>query len=166
MIDKIFTIENSEITISSNTLLIPELKAIVDKYNDASKALAYCAFLVSPSSPYSDLEQEEREKILLVDYAGDFKPTDKEICDAIIKLELLYPSTTVNYFKSTQILVNKLALYSRTVIIDDSRETGNIQHVLKIVEKCGNTIEQFRKLEKAKDEELRARGDRDIGYDQ
>jgi hypothetical protein len=57
-------------------------------------------------------------------------------------------------------------LYSRTVIIDDSRETGNIQHVLKIVEKCGNTIEQFRKLEKAKDEELRARGDRDIGYDQ
>lgn len=165
MIDKIFEVENSAIVLSPHCLLIPELKAIVDKYEDYFNALAYCAYMTSPKSPYSDLEGDLREETLINDYPGDYKLTDIEICQAIDKLELLYPSTTINYFKSTQILVNKLALYSRTVTIDDSKETGNIQHVLKIVEKCGNTINQFRQLEKAKDDELKTVGNHDLAYD-
>ena len=166
LVDKIFVIDNNQVTVSVDCLLIPQLKAVVDKYDDHIQALTYCAYMVSPQSPYSDLEKDLKEETLLSDYPGSYKVTDIEICQAIDKLEDLYPSTTTNYFKSTKILVDKLGVYSRTVIIDDSRETGNIQHVLKIVEKCGKTISEFRILEAAKNEELKTRGNHQLGYDQ
>ena len=166
MIDKIFTIESQQIVITPDCLLIPELKAVVDNYKDNIAALSYCAYLVSPKSPYSDLDKDSKEEVLLKDYPGDYNVTDEIICRAIDKLELLYTSTTINYFNSIKILVDNVALYARTALIDDSKETGNIQHLLKMMDKCGTHIEQFRKLEEAKDSELKTRGNHILAYDQ
>lgn len=167
MKDRIFDIQDKTVLINENVLLIPELKALVDKYEQPVLALAYCYYMTSPSSPYSEYEEDLKEEMLLADYKGDYNKTDLEIANAINKLTEMYKTTVVNYYLSIKKLVDKLATYASTVLVDDSKETGNIQHVLKMVKECGAVITQFKKLEKEKDEELlKTRGNRKLAYDQ
>jgi len=167
MQDRIFTIENNQVVINENCLLIPELKAVVDNYEKPVPALAYVYYMTSIVNPYSELDKDFKQEQILKDYPGDYKPTDEIIIKALDKCDMLYEKAIIKYYESIKGLIYKLQKYNDTVIIDDSKETGNIQHVLKMVEKCGQVIIQFKKAEKERDQELlKTRGNHELAYDQ
>ena len=162
----IFEIRNSKVVVNENVLLIPVLKAVHDKYKNYIQALTYCHYMTHPSSPYRNEDQDLQSDLVYAEYPGDYKPVDKEICKAVEWLQLRYLTTTRKFYLANKKLVEKLAAYAETVILDDSKDTGNITHSLRLVEKCGKIIDEFKKLENRHDDEQRkSRTNSKIAYD-
>lgn len=162
----IFDIVNDQVVINENVLLIPCLKKIKDKYEDYIPALTYVYYMTSPSSPYKNIPELEKSEKIHSEYPGDYSPLDKEITEALSWLEEKYLTPTRRFYLSNKAALEKLGQYLDSVILDDSKETGNIGHVLRMVEKCGKVMEEFKKLEKQNDEEARkTRTKTKIAYD-
>lgn len=168
MKDKIFEIVNNNVILNENTLLIPELAIIKTTYpDDYLAAYTYIHYMSTPLSPYEDLEEDERKFEIKKDYPGSYNATDKVIVEAIRKCKFLYKSTTENFWEACKKGVEKLTVYMNGVIINDSKEDGNIQHVRGILKECGKTIKEFEVLEKARQDKVnRLRGSNKLGYDQ
>ena len=167
MTDKIFEVENGKVILNENVLLIPFLKKIVDKYEDYINALTYLKFYTEITGPYSDFDNEVKSERLLKDFPGDYKITDLEMCEAINRLEEVWRSeTSLRFFYSCRIGVNKLSNYLENVILTDDKENKNIADVQKLIDKCLKTIKDFRNMEKIVEEEvLKTRGNKEIAYD-
>ena len=93
--------------------------------------------------------------------------TDLEICEAITRLEEVWRAeTSLRFFNSCRIGVNKLSNYLEHVILTDSKEEKNIADVQRLIDKCLKTIKDFRSMEKIVEEEvLKTRGNKEIAYD-
>ena len=165
MTDRIFEIDNFQVVINQDILLIPWLKAVHDKYKDNIQALSYCKYMAEPTGVYSDFDEVTKEEKIYQDFPGDYKVTDKEICEAIAKLKECYMSTTVAYFEANKAMVHKLTAYLLATEIDDSKE-GNMAHIRGLLKECKNTIKDFNAAEKEIQEEIRTVGDKEIAYDQ
>jgi hypothetical protein len=155
MID-IFKIENGSIVLDVNILTVPEFKAVIDNYEDHLKIFSIIHHYFHPDSSYFNLDDDEKLSILLKDFKGDFEFTDLMISEAFNKMQMFVEAeTTERYFRSTKRAVEKLSNYLDTVIISDSKEFGNIQHVMKSIENAGKVIESFKKLENARNESMK-----------
>jgi hypothetical protein len=170
MLPEIFTIEKGKVLISPNCLLIPELKAIHDKYEDPIPAFSYLHFKFDPLSPYANMEEDIKEDTLLIDFAGDYTLEDQEMLDAIKKLESLYVTPTYRYYLDSKILLEKLGTFARMTPITTGRD-GNLSALAMQVKSVGKTIQEFKQLEKIVLQELsegkgRTRGNKKIAYDQ
>lgn len=167
MEDRIFDIENGKVVISKNTLLIPWLNVIVEKYKSNINALCYVKYFTDIVGPYSDFSDEVKTSELLKDFPGDYNITDIEITEAIEKLQLRWKNeTTLRHFNSVRRLVNKFSDYADSVILDDGKETNNITSAKSIVKDCLKTIKDFRNMEKIVQEEiLKTRGNKEVAYD-
>lgn len=162
----IFEIVNKNVVVNENVLLVPCLKRVYEKYKDPIQALSYLYFMTYPNSPYRNVPEIDKSDRISKEYPGDYSPLDKEITEALSWLEEHYTSPTRRFYLSNKTAIEKLGQYLDGVILDDSKETGNITHVLRMVEKCGKVIEEFKKLEKQHDEEMRkTRTNTKIAYD-
>lgn len=168
MKDNIFDIVNSKVVINENVLLIPWLKAIEEKYDNVIHALCYCHYFTFVNGPYYTYPEDVRQDKLLKDFPGDYKITDKEICDAINNLHDIRVkyNTVIRYWDSCKILLEKLSDYNQTVILDDGKE-GNMTHVQRNMDKLGQNIKSYTSATKIMEEEQsKARGQTKRGYDQ
>lgn len=167
MKDKIFEIENGKVVINENILLIPYLKAIVDKYEDYINALSFVKFYTDISGPYSDFDEEAKRLKLVEDFPGDYKPTDLEMCVAMERLEEVWrKEPTLHFFHACRTAIRKMANYMENVQITDDKENKNVGDVQKTLDKCLTTIRNFRNTEKLIEEEvLKTRGNKEISYD-
>lgn len=162
----IFEIRDGKVVINENVLLIPRLKAVHEAYEDNIQALSYCHFMTHPASPYRNDDEEFQSELIYKEFPGTYKPVDKVICQAIEWLEARNLTTTRKFYIANKKLVEKLSAYAETVILDDSKDTGNIAHAMRLIEKCGKIIDEFRKLEKRHDEDMRkSRTNAKIAYD-
>lgn len=168
MTDQIFDIENGKVIINTNCLLIPQFKLIHDTYDGDINAFSYIHFMTDLSSPYYNDDKALQSDIVYKEFPGNYKPTDKIICDAY---NLLYnyrvkENVIIRHWEAGRAMVNKLSDYMYTTRLDDSKDTGNITNILRMIDKISNTIKNFRALEKAKNEEqAKLRGDEEIAYD-
>lgn len=161
----IFEIVNGKVVINENVLLIPSLKRVKDKYKQPIQALTYLYYMTYPNSPYRNIPEIDKSDKIVKDFPGDYSPLDIEITEALSWLEEHYLTPTRRFYLSNKVAIEKLGQYLEAVILDDSKETGNISHVLRMVEKCGKVIEEFKKLEKQHDEEMKKRTNTRIAYD-
>jgi ABC-type Fe3+-hydroxamate transport system substrate-binding protein len=71
----------------------------------------------------------------------------------------------VRYYESVKSLVERLSTWANTVVIDDTKE-GNMNYILKMIEKVGTVADNFQRAEKAVIEtEQKTRGNQKIAYD-
>ena len=165
---EIFTIKNNAVQLNLNCLTVPELKAVYEKYpDDYLNVFNYLRFMCDPKSPYMDFEAVDKENKLRPMLKG-VPEIDLEIQDALNALEEIYnSSTTLRFFKNAKRMIDELGNYLGTARIDDSKETGNIQHVLRAAKEIPVIIKNFKESEKAYAEEAKkARGNAKISYDQ
>lgn len=161
---EVFDIQDGRVIINPNILLIPELKEVYEAYGLNAIAFLYYKTSVSTKNPYRTLPEEERDEVLLRDFPGDYHPTDDTIANAILKLESFKP-TAVRYYESIKSLVERLSTWANTVVIDDTKE-GNMNYILKMIEKVGTVADNFQKAEKAVlESEQKTRGNQKIAYD-
>lgn len=166
--DKIFDIENERVVINENCLLIPELSVIAEAYGGDINPFCYVHYMTDLNSPYYYSDKDFQSELVYKSFPGNYKPTDKIICDAV---NFLYDyrvkrNTIIRLWEAGKAMVDKLADYLLTTEIDDSRESGNITNILRTIEKIDKTIANFTKLEKAKlEQEAATRGNQELGYD-
>ena len=162
---KIFDIKDRKVVINPEILLIPELKAVVERYEDPIQPLGFLYFLLSPESPYAHIPEEEKESFLKKEYYGQYSTQDKEMIDARSKLEELWFSPTIRYFKKVKKGLEKLGDYLENTEITEGRD-GNLAQFRQAIKDAGSLIHQFKQLEKAVEEEtLRMKGNAKRAYD-
>ncbi len=168
MSPKILEYEEGRIKITVEAYIVPELKAIIEKYDmEAEPYLAYVHLMTANDSPYINLPEGEKEEVVLYDVInslGDFDTDEPLLKYAIEKLEKLYTSTTKNYYNALKVSIDKMAQYLRNSEITEGKE-GNLSEIIRIHKEAGTTIASFKNIEKQVDEELKAatRGDQEVG---
>jgi hypothetical protein len=164
---EIFVLDNGRVVINPNCLLIPELKAVVKAYKDPVPALSYLHFMYFPKSPYAALPEDTKEEVILLDYEGDYTPSDKEIRMAAQKLQELYKTPTQRFFFNCKKALDRLGEYVASATITEGRD-GNLPQVRDMLKSVGKINQEFKQLEKAYEEEIKAsiRGGAEISYDE
>lgn len=148
-------LDNNKLAINENCLLIPELKALMDKYpEDSIPVLSYVYFMTVPDSPYSNLEEGEKETMISEDVGGTFTLDDELILKAVEKLDKLYETPTMRYYKAIVKSMDNMSTYIATAVLTSGKD-GNLDDVRQIQANAGKTIQSLKQLEKAKDEELK-----------
>lgn len=167
--DYIFDIENDEVVLNHNIYSIPVFKAIKDKYpEDYIQAFNFIHHMTSITSPYYNYKEDERRAILYKDFPGEYHPMHREVAEAESFLfdVRIRENTLINFWNSAKNMLDKMSNYLNSAIIDDSKE-GNISNILRTLEKTDKLMSNFKKLEEQLEKEMaKARGDKDIGYDQ
>lgn len=162
---KIFDVENAQVRINENCLLIPELKAIVEAYADPIPALSFVYFMTDPLGPYGNLPEDKREELVYKDYPGKYTLDDEPLFKAIDKMRLLYETENMRLLKKARLGLEELGRFLSTSKITDGRE-GNLQAYTMALSRIGKISMEFADLEKVVKNELKARGDTNIGYDE
>lgn len=170
MIPEIFDIENGHVVINHNCLVIPQLKAVKDKYTNSIPAFNFLHYLYSQKGPYCNVPEEDKEEILLQDFPGEYTLEDSEMIEAREKLESLIMTSTYRYYLDQKYSLEKLGKWSRQTPITSGRD-GNITAMISQIKSVGKTILEFKQLEKVAEQEIneskaRARGNKRIAYDQ
>jgi len=169
MIPEIFDIDNGHIVINPTCLLIPELKAVHDFYENAIPAFSFLHFLYSPRGAYCNVPETDKEEILLADFPGVYTLEDDVMRLAMTKLELLTMSPTYRYYLANKSLMEKMGTFARTQPITAGRD-GSATVLQSLLKSVGKTITEFKELEKIVQQEQdefksRARGNKRIAYD-
>lgn len=150
---RVFDVEEGAVKINENCYLIPELKAIIDKYEDPVPALAYVYFMVAPDSPYANLEKDEKAEIVNNDVGGDFSLEDDEIEAAMIKCEQLMFTRVQRIHRAAGINLDRMAKDLEEQEITHGQRDGNADTFLRIQKELPRLMENYRKLEKMAEEE-------------
>lgn len=167
MLKRIFDIENDRVVITPNVLLIPEFKALVEKYEDPIPALSFVYFMTSPESPYSDVPEIDKEEVISGDVGGDFKFEDQELKDALEKSRILYATPTRTFFLNAKKGLEKLGKYLADTEITEGLH-GNFSAYQMAYTRIGKVIQEFKVLEKEHNQEVSAglRGSGEASYDE
>lgn len=170
MIPEFFDIQNGKVVINHNCLSIPELKAIVDKYENPLPAFNFLYYKFDPKSPYANIPEDDKDDIIIIDFPGDYTLEDPEMIAAMTKLELMYITPTYRYYLDNKILLEKLGKFAREQPITSGRD-GNFGGMQSQIKGVGKTTQEFKQLEKIVQQELsegsgRTRGDKKLAYDQ
>lgn len=163
----IFDMENDRVVISPHALLIPEFKAIVEKYEDPVSALSYIYFMTSPESPYSNVPEKDKQQIVSQDVGGDFEFDDKEIEEALKKADFLYTTPTRRFFVNAKKGLETLGNYLGSTPITEGKD-GNFASYQMAMSRIGKITQEFQILEKAYSEEIgeNLRGSQERSYDE
>lgn len=157
MIPKILELEEGRIKITENAFMMPELKAIIDKYDmKAEPYLAYVHFMTHPESSYINIEESEKKETIIYDVIqtqGDFDIDEPLLEKAINKLDDLYMTRTRKYFRSVSKLMDKVGMYADTANVSDE----NLADVNRTLKDVGATMKSFKEAEKQIDEELKTK---------
>lgn len=155
MLAEIFTIENKQPKPTVHCYLIPELKAIIEKYpEDHINMLAYAFYKSCPyktANPYADYSEYEKEELIQRDFlkkgVNNIVPDNQDLLLAVEKLNSLYETTTAKYLK-----YNKKNLQDIMDYIDTSEVTGgkdgDLGERIRIATVCGKVMQEFTQLEK------------------
>lgn len=164
---RIFEIdEKKKISISEHTLLVPELKALIDKYPaDPMPVLTYVYFMTVPDSPYAYLPEDEKEAYVLADVGGNFLLDDPLIEEAIIKLQKLYETPTASIHKAAKKNLERMIKDLADKEITYGKD-GNADHMYKLQTGLAKIMDNFKKLEKMVEEEqkIALRGKAKAGF--
>lgn len=150
MIPKILDIVDGKVVINVNCLMIPELKAVHDKYDDNIAALGYCHFMTHPESPYHNLPDGKKQEMISDDMGGDFGLEDEEIENAITKLKELYYTAIEDYYegqKNSMFVIGKVLKNLTEESVTYGRD-GNLGEIFRMQKEAGKVMESFLKLEK------------------
>jgi len=166
MVSKILEVSEGKVIPGVECYTIPELKALLDLYQDPVPALCYLWALYDPQSPYQELPEEEKENVIAMDYTGEFDPMmDLEFMAAREKLAMLYETPISRFYKSNKVLLDKMSDVAMEAVISTGKD-GNITQLQQQILRADKMIEGFKAAENAMKEELKVRGQMKTGYDE
>jgi hypothetical protein len=169
LIPSIFELtDNNRIKLTPECFVIPELKYIIDQYEDkAEPYLLYAWYLTNPSSPYCNLSDGEKVEELTSDIfntVGEFNEDCPLLIAAIEKLKLLQKTPIQSFFEEIRNDLTRMKEYLRATPITGGKD-GDLKDRIGMLEKVGKMAEQYKSLEKLADQERQEamRGGHEMG---
>ena len=152
----LFDIENNVVIPTVHCHIIPELKAVIDKYKERSTlvfAYLFYTTYIGRENPYSNIDEVSREDMVRKDLKYDI--ADCAVINAAReKIKKLYETPTMRFY------------VDRTQITDG--RDGNLDDVMKIMKDYDKIRNTFKNISNDLNDEqdLRTRGDIELSYDQ
>lgn len=165
----IFEVENGKVVINPEVLLIPELRAVKEFYEDPIPPFAFLYHYYKQDGAYCNIPEEEKEELILRDNPGDYTLEDDVLITARKKIALLTMTPTYRYYLDQKVLLEKLGAFSRTAAITAGKD-GNINALSAQIRSTSKIINEFKNLEKIVQEEFKSssktKGNKKVAYDQ
>ena len=163
---KIFDIDNDTVVISENCLLIPELKTIMETYDNPIPVLSYVHFMTFPWSAYNNLPSEEKEEQILKDYPGEYTTDDEPVYKAVEKIAKLYETPSMRLRRRALESSENIGKYLEKAVVTGEGKDANLPSLLNALKSIRKLNQELRGFEKDIEEELRVRGQGNLGYDE
>lgn len=167
---KLFDIQDNVVLPSAHCYMIPEFKAVIDKYKEKSaKVFAYLFYTTHMGSdnPYFNYEEDERDEIVRKDLNFNIREDDV-ILNAKKKMEKMYETPTVRFYKAAKKSLDNLSHFlEKNSSIVGGRE-GNLDDVMKIMKDYDKMRQSFKNVtnDLREEQETKTRGDIELAYDQ
>lgn len=166
MTPRIFDIdEQKRLTLIPESLMIEEIKLLVDKYKDKCiPYLAFCHLMSSIDSPLRSLPEEEKRETAVIEIhltVGEFDETDPLLDRCINKLKSLYTTPILRLFEGLSEEVDNILYYLKTTPTSDD----NVSFRSSLIEKAGKLAISLATAKKQVEEEQKAKtvGNRETG---
>lgn len=164
MLGKILTIYKGDVVIDESILSIPEFKALWEKRKEIQD-FQYLWALYDPESPYSNLDELEKEYEILKDYPK-VKRQDPLFVKAQDKCEKLYMTPLRKLLRGVKSSIERLSLYLETTEIEHGRD-GNLNQIVNAQKSLALIVKNYQSTEDAyKQEFSKNRGDYRVGVDE
>jgi len=166
----IFEIQARKVVLNKNVLMIPALKALIEKYPGCYlNVLNYVYFTVDPSSPYDNYPESKKPAKLMADFPGKYNPQDKEITEAIswCKDDMMETPEDRLYNAAKQAAENVAnSLVDQSKKISGLKDLDNLMKCLKSVQTVTEALGSTRKARETARDSLKVRGNVKKAYDQ
>lgn len=168
---RLFDIQNNEIVPSEHCYVIKSLKRVMDEYpNDYKSIYAYLFYmscLNEEENPFANVQEIDKEELVLQEVGGDFSPDEQIVSNALDTCITLYETVNYRLYLSIKKSAEELARYLSITPITDGRD-GNGMFVLKAQKEFDQTCKSVDNRYKAFKEEQStiSRGGQQIAYDQ
>ena len=168
---KLFDISNGTVVPTEHCHTLKDLKIIMDCYpEDYNNVYAYLFYMTCPNpdlNPFFDIQDHEKEELIISQLAITFSLEDDVIIKAKQFCEILYQTPTFRAYMGIKAMLDKLANYMGTNEITDGRD-GNINSIVNAAAKFEAIRLSFRGAYKDLMEEQKSsvRGGQNLGYDQ
>lgn len=160
MIPRLLEYEDGMVKVTAEAYCIPEIKAILDKYDmEAEPYLAYINGMSSPVSPYINIPIEERKESIIFDVNQVFQEFDYEdplVEKAIERIRSFYTSTVVLVAEELGEEIHRFRLEMKNVPLK-SGEGGNFKERVSLAEKIEKILSTYGKAREAADKEITAK---------
>lgn len=164
MIPKILEYEDRRVKVTAQAYAIPELKAIIDKYDNPEPYLSYIHAMVAVDSPYTNIPAEEKNEAVIYDTIatlGEFDSEDELLTKAIESLAIKYETPMISLAKELENELHRFRMLIKTtpLTLENFRDR---KELMKDIEKISTSYE---KVKKQAIEELQAatKGDHELG---
>lgn len=167
---KIFDIQGKVVVINANSLLIPELRAVIDGYPDCYlQVLSFIHFLTDPDSPYDRIAEDKKEGQLKRDYPGKYSSSDPIVRDAIAKIREVFmelPEDRIYRAAKVAAANAEKALETLSENMTELKEVDTVMKILKQIQSVSESLGQTRHLRDSARQNVKARGNVKIASDQ
>lgn len=170
MTPRILEYDNGRVKMTAQAFAIPEIKALIDKYDDvnAEAYLTYVHAMSSPESPYSNIPDDEKVDAIVFDITatlGEFDFDDVLLKRAVEKFKELYMTKT---YALAEELGNELIRF-RNILKNEALTMGpegNFKDRMSLMEKIEKISTNYLKVKKDAELELnqsKTKGDHEVG---
>jgi hypothetical protein len=165
MLPKIIDYEDARVKVTVEAYTIPEIKALIDKYDmGVEPYLAYVYLMTYPTSPYRNLETEEKKEEIVYnvnDTLGDFDPEEELLGPALEKMEHLCSTPLSLTVDELEQELHRIRKYLKSTAISDD----NLRTRMTYMEKIDKVASAYGKVKEQSDKELevRMRGKSELG---
>lgn len=166
MIPKILEYEEGRVKVTAEAYIIPEIKAILDKYDmKAEPYLSYVYCMSALDSPYVNIPEEERQEAIVYDIQatlGEFDWLDPVCSNAIARLKSMYTGPMTAMALEAREDLNRLRVWLRNTPYGDEENVKTRISLLKDIDKVATAYTKL--LEEAKKEQVaNTKGDHEVG---
>lgn len=167
---RIFDLQNGKIIPTEHCYTIGYLKDIIDEYpEDYLCIYAFLFYMTCPNedlNPYFNMEEGEKEEIIMRDVRGNFTTEDELVITALKELTILFTTPTSRAYKGI-----KIALDNMGQVMAETKPTfgrdGSATALLRIAEKFDSVRQSYKGVYKDLQDEqsTRTRGGGSLAYD-
>lgn len=157
MLPRILEYEDNRVKVTPEAFTIPEIKAILDKYDmEAEPYLSYVTGLSYPDSPYRHIPKEERAEAIIYDIKetiGDFDEDDPLIQPAVDRLRSLWESPQTLLADEMEEELHRWRKYLKDTPLIGGMD-GNMKDRLAFIDKVEKISAAAANIRKIADDEI------------
>jgi len=168
---RLFDIDNGRVLPTEHCLTLRDLAMVKDCYpDDYHNVYAYLFYMTCPNpddNPFFDVQEHEKEELILSQLSDSFNTEDQVIIDALKLCTKLYETPTLRAYLGIKAMVDRLGEYMGSTEVTHGRD-GNINSVVNMATKFEQIRISFKGTYKDLMEEQKSqvRGGSNMAYDQ
>ena len=171
MIVRLFDVQNSKVVPTEHCYSLKFLKDIMEAFPETYISVyQYLFYMTCPNpdlNPFFNLQEHEKEDMIVEEIQLEESTEDELIQVALIKCGLLYETPTYRAYRGIKSMLDRLARYMEVTAIEHGRD-GNINSMVNAAAKFESIRNSYKGAfnDMKKEQQSSVRGGQGLAYDQ